>query len=150
MKTETWYKWEKMWPKAAFCITVKATKTIFVTSKSYRAVNKTVPCKIAIMKYFVCWSFCHLVNFCFFNWTRLGCQWNGKCVPENTTWTEEKGGMCTRYKCQKEKDGPYPKYKVKKEHEGKPFVIYLILRINRDRPKVLYWWLPVFDRLYGR
>lgn len=47
-----------------------------------------------------------------------GCQWDGKCVPENTTWTEEKGGMCTRYKCQKEKDGPYPKYKVKKEHEG--------------------------------
>lgn len=46
--------------------------------------------------------------------------------------------MCTRYKCQKKKDGPYPKYKVKKEHEGKPFVIYLILRINRDRLKVLY------------
>lgn len=46
---------------------------------------------------------------------------------------EEKGGMCIWYKCQKEKDGLYFKYKVKKEYEGKLFVIYLILRINRDR-----------------
>lgn len=90
------------------------------------------------MKYFVCRSFCYLVNFCFFNWIRLGCQWNGKCVLENIIWMEEKGGMCIWYKCQKEKDGLYFKYKVKKEYEGKLFVIYLILRINRDRFKVLY------------
>lgn len=50
--------------------------------------------------------------------------------------------MCTRYKCQKEKDGPYPKYKVKKEHEGKPFVINLILRINKNRLKVFVSRVP--------
>lgn len=50
--------------------------------------------------------------------------------------------MCTRYKCQKEKDGPYPKYKVKKEHEGKPFVINLILRINKNRLKIFVLMVP--------
>lgn len=44
--------------------------------------------------------------------------------------------MCTKYKCQKEKDGPYPKYKVKKEHEGKLFVIYLVLQVNKNRRNV--------------
>ena len=50
--------------------------------------------------------------------TRLGCSWNGKCVRENTTWTETKGDMCTRYTCSKFKEGSYSKYKVKQVHKG--------------------------------
>ena len=77
--------------------------------------------------------------------TRLGCSWNGKCVRENTTWTETKGDMCTRYTCSKFKEGSYSKYKVKQVHKGQwmfrrslhlikrfIFKIYVIFR-HRDR-----------------